>query len=132
MSKILDFLIDTQVFFIATQEGDQPRVRPFGLVFELDEKLYFGVGDFKPSYRQLLANPKFEITALNKDNQWLRLTANAAFDDRQAVQDKAFEILPSLKERYTGEGKPHLATFYATDVTYTIEDFKGNRETGQL
>ena len=50
MSKVYEFLKEAGVFFIATEDGDQPRVRPFGLVFEFEDKLYFGVGDFKPSY----------------------------------------------------------------------------------
>ena len=59
MSSIYDFLKEAGVFFIATEEGDQARVRPFGLVHEFEGKVYFGVGDFKPSYKQLKANPKF-------------------------------------------------------------------------
>lgn len=53
MSKILNFLKDSKVFFIATIDGDAPKVRPFGLFFEFENKLYFGVGDFKSSYKQL-------------------------------------------------------------------------------
>jgi uncharacterized pyridoxamine 5'-phosphate oxidase family protein len=132
MSKVLEFLKDSQVFFIATVDGDTPKVRPFGLFFEFEGKLYFGVGDYKPSYRQLRANPKFEISAIRNGTEWIRLSAKAVFDDRAEVSKKAFEVAPNLKEAYTGEGKPKLALFYAEDLDATIYDLSGKAEKVQL
>jgi uncharacterized pyridoxamine 5'-phosphate oxidase family protein len=129
MSKVLDFLKDAQVFFIATVDGDTPKVRPFGLAFEFEGKLYFGVGDYKPSYRQLQANPKFEISAVRNGIEWIRLSAKAVFDDRAEVSNKAFEVAPNLKDAYLGEGKPKLALFYADDLKATIYDLTGKTET---
>jgi uncharacterized pyridoxamine 5'-phosphate oxidase family protein len=128
MSKVLDFLRDAQVFYIATVDGDTPKVRPFGLTFEYDGKLYFGVGDYKPSYRQLQANPKFEISAVRNGTEWIRLSAKAVFDDRPEVSDEAFEVAPNLKEAYVGEGKPKLALFYADGLDATIYDLTGKVE----
>ena len=61
VSKVNDFLSEAGVFFLATADGDQPKVRPLGAHMEMDGKVLFGVGDFKEVYRQLVANPKVEI-----------------------------------------------------------------------
>lgn len=132
MSKITDFLKDAKVFFIATVDGDTPKVRPFGLFFEFENRLYFGVGDFKPSYKQLKENPKFEISAVRNDIEWIRISAKAVFDDRPEVVEKAFETIPSLREQYNGENQPKLATFYADGLDATIFDLKGKIEKVEL
>lgn len=129
MSKIYDFLKEAGVFFIATEDGDQARVRPFGLVFEYEDKLYFGVGDFKPSCKQLVNNPKFEISAVkNNNNEWIRLTAKAVFDDRPEVAEEAWKAAPHLKETYTQKNGPRLALFYADDVEAYAFDMNGKNE----
>lgn len=129
MSSIYDFLKEAGVFFIATEEGDQARVRPFGLVYEFEGKVYFGVGDFKPSYKQLKANPKFEISAVkNNGSEWLRLTAEAVFDDRAEAVNKAFETLPHLRESYPENGEHKLAVFYADKAEAYAFDFNGKHE----
>lgn len=129
MSKVYDFLKEARVFFIATEDGDQARVRPFGLVFEYEGKLYFGVGDFKPSYRQLKNNPKFEISAVkNNGTEWIRLTAEAVFDERPQVVEKAFETIPSLRDSYPEDGKHKLAVFYAGNIEAYAFDFNGRHE----
>ena len=79
MSKIKDFLNETKVFFLATVDGDQPKLRPLGAFIEEDGKLIFGVGDFKNVYRQLKKNPLVEIAACKPDGHWLRYTGKAVF-----------------------------------------------------
>ena len=71
MSKINDFLNEAGVFFLATADGDQPKLRPLGLHFEADGKEMFGIGDFKNVYRQLKANPKCEIVASKPNGHWM-------------------------------------------------------------
>lgn len=129
MSKVYDFLKEAGVFFVATEDGDQARVRPFGLVFEFEGRLYFGVGDFKPSYQQLKANPKFEISAVkNNGSEWIRLTAEAVFDDRPEAEAAAFEASPSLRNLYPKGGEHKLAVFYADKLTAYAFDFAGKHE----
>lgn len=129
MSKIYDFLKEAGVFFISTQDGSQPRVRPFGLVYEFEGKVYFGVGDFKPSYKQLKENPKFEISAVkNNGSEWLRLTAEAVFDDSEEALNKAFETLPHLRETYPENGEHKLKVFYADKAEAYALDFGGKHE----
>ena len=80
MSKIGEFLKEAGVFFLATNDGDQPKLRPLGAFLDKDGTVIFGVGDFKDVYKQLLANPKCEIAACKKDGHWLRYTGKAVFE----------------------------------------------------
>ena len=100
MSKISDFLEETGLFFLATTDGDQPKIRPLGLHFEMNGKVCFGIGDFKDVYRQLLANPKAEIVSAKEDGHWLRYTGKAVFETDPSYAEKAFEIMPDLRGIY--------------------------------
>jgi uncharacterized pyridoxamine 5'-phosphate oxidase family protein len=112
MSEILDFLSESKVFYLATVEGNKPKVRPFGLAFELDGKLYFATNETKPSYQQILNNPNVEISATNEKHEWVRISGEAVFDQRQVVKDKVFEVSPHLKDMYGKPDSPVLAPFY--------------------
>jgi len=80
MSKIGEFLKEAGVFFLATTDGNQPKIRPLGAFLDVDRKIIFGVGDFKAVYRQLVANPLVEIVACKNDGHWLRYTGKAVFE----------------------------------------------------
>ena len=80
MSKIGEFLKETGVFFLATADGAQPKLRPLGAFVEEDGKIIFGVGDFKDVYKQLKANPLVEIAACKPGGHWLRYTGKAVFE----------------------------------------------------
>ena len=101
MSKINEFLTEAGTFYLATVDGDQPKLRPLGLHFELNDKICFGVGKFKNVYKQLQANPKVELVACKPDGHWRRYTGKAVFDSEQEYIDKAFETMPSLRQIYT-------------------------------
>lgn len=78
--QIDDLLSASGPFFLATADGDQPKLRPLGAHHVVDGKLWLGVGEFKSVYRQLAANPKCEVVALQPDGaKWLRWTGRAAF-----------------------------------------------------
>ncbi len=128
MSKITDFLTDAKVFFFATVDENKPKVRPFGLFFEHEEKLYFGVGDYKPSYQQLNKNPNFELSALRNEDEWIRLSGKAVFDDDEKAINAAFEKLPHLRDVYDKEDGPKLAVFYADEIEAVISDLSGKSE----
>jgi len=101
MSKINDFLTEAGTFYLATVDGNQPKLRPLGLHFELNGKICFGVGKFKNVYKQMQANPLIEIVACKPDGHWLRYTGKAVFDSDQEYVDKAFETMPQLRAIYT-------------------------------
>ena len=103
MSKVNDFLTEAGVFFLATADGDQPKLRPLGMHLEIDGKLLFGVGDFKAVYRQLLANPKCEIAAVKPDGHWLRYTGTAVFEEDPKYAEAALNAMPHLRKIYNEE-----------------------------
>lgn len=116
MSKIKDFLSEAGVFFLATADGAQPKLRPLGAFLEEDGKLIFGVGDFKDVYRQLKANPLTEIVACKPDGHWLRYTGRAVFetDSKYAVDMIAAAHLEAIYNEETGH---QLMTFHLEDAT---------------
>lgn len=116
MSKVRDFLAETNVFFMATVDGNQPKLRPLGAFIEEDGKLIFGVGDFKEVYRQMQANPLVEIVACKPDGHWLRYTGKAVFetDYKYAEQMIRESHLEAVYNEQTGN---KLMTFRLEDAT---------------
>ena len=112
MEKILEFLKNNPVFYVATVDGDRPRTRPFGFHMEFEGKLYFSMLRQKPSYKQLLANPNVEICTCSPDNVWVRISGQAVFDERECVMEKIYEIAPETKDKYNEETGLTLANFY--------------------
>jgi uncharacterized pyridoxamine 5'-phosphate oxidase family protein len=120
MNEVLDFLTETKTFYLATVEGDKPKVRPFGFVMEFEGKLYFGTNESKPSFMQLKANPNIEISATNANNEWLRLSGEAVFDTRPEVKARVFEVAPYLRGMYDNPDSPVLAPFYVKNGEATF------------
>ena len=117
MSKVNDFLTEAGVFFLATVDGDQPKVRPLGAHFEMDDKVLFGVGDFKDVYKQMAANGKFEICALKKSgSEWMRLTGTLVNDETMAVKEEFLNRNEGLKSMYKADDD-NMAVLYITNAT---------------
>ena len=117
MSKVNDFLTEAGVFFLATADGDQPRVRPLGAHLEIDGKVLFGVGDFKEVYRQLVANPKVEIVACKPDGHWMRYTGKAVFETDPRYAEANLEAMPNLRDIYNEKTGHKLMMFHLEDAT---------------
>ena len=100
MSKLNDFLTEAGLFFLATADGDQPKLRPLGAHMEMDGKVMFGVGDFKDVYKQLAANPKTEIVAAKADGHWLRYTGKAVFETDPKYAEAMLDMMPNLRDIY--------------------------------
>ena len=128
MDKVLEFLKSAGVFFYASCDGDKPRVRPFGFYMALDGKLYFGMGQQKESFKQTIANPNFEICALNKDNAWIRIRGTAVWDNSDETMAKVFENSPHLKMLYNEQTGNVLGNFWIKDGYAEIADMKGGFE----
>lgn len=131
MKKALEFLQESGVFYLATTEGDQPRVRPFGAVFEYEGKLYIVSNNTKNCFKQMLENPKVEISGMNKKGQWIRVTGEVANDDRREVKELALEAFPTLKSMYSIDDGI-FAALYFTKGTATISSFTDEPETFSL
>lgn len=117
MSKINDFLTEAGVFFLATADGDQPKARPLGAHMEMDDKVIFGVGDFKNVYKQIAANPKVEIVACKPDGHWLRYTGKAVFEDDPKYAEAMLDMMPDLRNIYNEQTGNKMMTFHLEDAT---------------
>ncbi len=116
MDEVLKFLTDSRVFYLATVDNRMPRVRPFGFVMKFEEKLYFCTGNSKDVFRQLKANPEFEVSSISQSYEWIRLRGKAVFDNNMAAKVKAFEIMPMLADIYEGGAEcPDFEVFYLQD-----------------
>ncbi|MDR1262285.1 MAG: pyridoxamine 5'-phosphate oxidase family protein [Oscillospiraceae bacterium] len=122
MEEVLKFLQDAGTFYIATDDGGQPRVRPFGAAAIIGGKLYFCTNNKKPVWKQLLANPKTEISATAKDGSWIRIAGEAVQDDSDASRQAMLDAIPMLKGMYhVGDGVYEV--FYLKNVAAKIESF---------
>lgn len=121
MREVYDFLKAAGTYYLATVDGDQPRVRPFGTVAVFEDKLYIQTGLVKPVAKQMIANPKVEICAMY-DNKWIRVAGEAVLDENIEAQAHMLEDYPSLKGRYQ-PGDGNTAVFYLKNATATISSF---------
>ncbi|MDR1713353.1 MAG: pyridoxamine 5'-phosphate oxidase family protein [Coriobacteriales bacterium] len=116
MQDVCQFLKDARTYYLATAEGDQPRVRPFGTAHIFEDKLYIQTGKSKPTYAQITANPKVEICAFNGSvGQWLRVTATLVEDPRVQAEASLLEAYPELQGAYQA-GDGNTAVFYLRDA----------------
>lgn len=127
MKRVLDFLKKAEVYYLATVEGDQPRVRPFGTINEFEGKLYIQTGKIKPTSRQLLANPKAEICAFC-GGKWLRIACELIEDDRIEAKKAMLDAYPNLRAMYD-ENDGNTQVFYMQNATATFASFGGAPET---
>ena len=102
MKEVYDFLKEAQTYYLATTDGDQPRVRPFGTVDIFEDKLYIQTGKSKNVSKQIQANPKVELCAF-KDGTWLRVSGKLIRDDRVEAKAHMLEAYPSLQGMYSAE-----------------------------
>jgi uncharacterized pyridoxamine 5'-phosphate oxidase family protein len=117
MSKINEFLNEAGVFFLATEDGDQPKVRPLGAHLEMDGKVLFGIGNFKAVYRQMQANPKVEIVACRQDGHWLRYTGKAVFETDEKYAETMLDAAPHLRNIYNEKTGNKMMVFHIEDAT---------------
>lgn len=124
MNEILQYLKENPIFYLATVEGDQPRVRPFGAVAEFEGRFYIVTNNKKKVYAQILKNPKVELSAMGKNGTWLRLEATAIPDDKREAREKMLDENPSLKKMYSADDGV-MAVLFLQDATATVYSFTG-------
>lgn len=129
MSEVVKFISEAGTFYIATIDGNEPKVRPFGLVIEHEGRIYFCTSNQKNIYKQLQVNPNFEVSTTAKDIRWIRLKGKAVFENNLAVKAKAFEIMPHLKDIYNSKDNPIFEVFYVSEGEATIYSFNGETQT---
>ncbi|MBQ5768256.1 MAG: pyridoxamine 5'-phosphate oxidase family protein [Clostridiales bacterium] len=123
VEKVCEFLDKTRTYYLATVDGDQPRVRPFGTVLVYDGKLYIQTGKVKPVSKQLAANPKAEICAFDgQTGTWLRVSGELINDDSRDVKVAMLEKYPDLKAMYNPDDDNTQVLFFK-DATATFSSF---------
>ena len=127
MERVCKFLKDAGTYYLATVEGDQPRVRPFGTAHIFEGRLYIQTGKVKPVSRQLLANPKVEICAFH-NGTWVRLAGELVEDDRVEARKSMLDAYPNLRNMYD-ENDGNTQVFYFKNATATFCSFTAAPET---
>lgn len=127
MKRVVDFLKDAEVYYLATVDADQPRVRPFGTAHVFEDKLYIQTGKVKDVSKQIHANPKVEICAF-KNGQWLRVAGTLVEDDRREARQSMLDAYPSLQGMYSADDG-NTEVFYFKDATATFSSFTAAPET---
>lgn len=121
MQQVYEFLKKCGTYYLATVEGDQPRVRPFGTVNIFEGRLYIQTGKIKPVAHQMKANPKVEISGM-ADGEWIRISAEAVLDERIEPQAAMLEAYPNLKGMYQpGDGNTEV--YYLNNARAQICSF---------
>lgn len=121
MERVCKFLKDAGVYYLATDDNGQPRVRPFGTAHIFEGKLYIQTGKKKDVSKQLHKNPKAEICAF-KDGVWIRLTCELIEDDRAEARKSMLDAYPDLRHMYD-ENDGNTEVFYCKNATAVISSF---------
>ena len=127
MKKVYEFLKECGVYYLATADGDQPRVRPFGTILIFEDKLYLQMGKVKDVSKQLAKNPKAEICAF-KDGVWLRVAAELVEDDRAEARKAMLDAFPNLRAMYD-ENDGNTQVWYFKNAKATFSSFTSAPET---
>ena len=121
VERVCEFLNKTGTYYLATVEGDQPRVRPFGTALLYEGKLYIQTGKVKDVSKQLAANPKAEICAFD-GNTWLRVAGELVNDDRREVKKAMLDAMPSLRAMYS-EDDDNTQVLFLKNAKGTFSSF---------
>ncbi len=121
MQRVYDFLKSCKTYYLATLEGDQPRVRPFGTVNLFEGKLYIQTGKSKDVFCQIANAPKVELCAYDGE-RWLRVAARAVPDERREAKKDMLDHYPSLQARYSADDD-NTQVLYLKDAVATFSSF---------
>lgn len=121
MQEVRDFLHDCGTYYLATVEGDQPRVRPFGTAEIFEGKLYIQTGKKKDVSKQIQINPKVELCGF-KNGEWIRVTGKLVRDDRIEAKKDMLDKNPGLRNMYD-ENDDNTEVLYFESGVATISSF---------
>lgn len=130
IERVCKFLKEAETYYLATVEGDQPRVRPFGTANIFEGKLYIQTGKVKPTSKQLLANPKAEICAFH-NGVWVRVAGELIEDDRVEARKSMLDAYPNLRGMYD-ENDNNTQVFYFRSAVATFSSFTAAPEVAEF
>lgn len=123
MEEVYEFLKNCGVFYLATLDGNQPRVRPFGALNKFENKIYVLTGHNKKVSKQLDCNPYVEISAFN-GKEWIRIECKLIEDLRIDAKEAFLDTNPDLRGKYS-EFDDNTAVYYMKEAKATISSFNG-------
>lgn len=126
MKRVEEFLKKARTYYLATTDGDQPRVRPFGTAHIFEDKLYIQTGKVKDVSKQIHSNPKVEICAF-MDGKWLRVAGELVEDERIEAKQSMLDAYPSLQGMYKADDG-NTEVFYLKNATATFSSFTSEPE----
>ena len=121
MKEVCDFIKKCGTYYLATVEGDQPRVRPFGTIEIFEDKLYIQTGKSKDVSKQIQANPKVELSCF-AEGTWLRLSGELVRDDRKEAKKHMLDNYPQLRGMYS-EDDDNTEVLYFKNATAVFSSF---------
>ena len=121
MQRVYDFLKKAGTYYLATVDGDEPKVRPFGTIDIFEDKLYIQTGKVKEVSKQLHKNPKAEICAFF-DDRWVRVSGVLVEDDRREARKHMLDNYPELRSMYA-EDDGNTEVWYFSDASAVISSF---------
>lgn len=121
MQEVYEFLKKCGTYYLATVEGDQPRVRPFGTIDMFEGRLYIQTGKVKEVSKQLQANPKAEICGF-AGGQWVRVSGKLVRDDRYEAKKHMLDAYPSLQKMYAADDD-NTEVLYFEEATAVFSSF---------
>ena len=127
MQEVYEFLKNCGTYYLATVEGDQPRVRPFGTIDIFENKLYIQTGKVKEVSKQIQKNPKVELCAFG-EGTWVRLAGTLVRDDRVEAKQHMLDAYPNLQAMYSSTDD-NTEVLYFKDATATFSSFGGAPKT---
>ncbi|GHV57933.1 pyridoxamine 5'-phosphate oxidase [Synergistales bacterium] len=120
--EVYDFIKGCNNYYLATVEGDQPHVRPFGSLAIFEGKIYFQTGKVKSVSKQISVNPKIEICAFDNKGKWVRVQAIAVNDDRRTAKQFLIDTMPGLEKMYSADDD-NTQVLYLKDATAVFYSF---------
>lgn len=127
MQEVHDFIKECGVYYLATVDGDQPRVRPFGTIDIFEGKLYIQTGKSKDVSKQIQANPKVELCCF-KDGKWLRVAGKLVRDDNKEAKKHMLDNYPDLRRMYS-EDDDNTEVLFFEDAVATFSSFMEEAKT---
>ena len=127
MERVYKFLKDAKTYYLATMDGDQPRVRPFGTAHIFEGKLYIQTGKKKAVSKQIMQNNKVEISTM-LGGDWIRITGELIEDDRREARVSMLEAYPELRAMYDADDG-NTQVFYIENATAVFSSFTKPEET---
>lgn len=121
MKETWEFLKNSGVYYLATVDGDQPRVRPFGVAEIFEDKLYIQTGKSKNVSKQIQINNNVELCAFN-NGRWIRVTGKLVRDDRIEAKKDILDKNPSLRGMYN-ENDDNTEVLYFENAKAVIYSF---------